>query len=257
MALNKVEICGVDTSSLPRITHKHGMELFARIKQGDESAREEFLTGNLRLVLSVIQRFSGRGEQADDLFQVGCVGLIKALDNFDTSHNVRFSTYAVPMIIGEIRRFLRDNSSIRVTRSMRDTAYRALQVKTRLVEKNGVEPRLSEIAKELDLPESDIVFALEAITDPISLNEPIFNDDGDAVYVEDQLRDETADDEIWLNGIAISDGIKRLSEREQRIIKLRFFLGKTQNEVADQVGVSQAQVSRLEKAALSKMKRYL
>lgn len=257
MALNKVEICGVDTSSLPRITHKHGMELFARIKQGDENAREEFLTGNLRLVLSVIQRFSGRGEQADDLFQVGCVGLIKALDNFDTSHNVRFSTYAVPMIIGEIRRFLRDNSSIRVTRSMRDTAYRALQVKTRLVEKNGVEPRLSEIAKELDLPESDIVFALEAITDPISLNEPIFNDDGDAVYVEDQLRDETADDEIWLNGIAISDGIKRLSEREQRIIKLRFFLGKTQNEVADQVGVSQAQVSRLEKAALAKMKRYL
>ena len=257
MALNKVEICGVDTSSLPRITHKHGMELFARIKQGDESAREEFLPGNLRLVLSVIQRFSGRGEQADDLFQVGCVGLIKALDNFDTSHNVRFSTYAVPMIIGEIRRFLRDNSSIRVTRSMRDTAYRALQVKTRLVEKNGVEPRLSEIAKELGLPESDIVFALEAITDPISLNEPIFNDDGDAVYVEDQLRDETADDEIWLNGIAISDGIKRLSEREQRIIKLRFFLGKTQNEVADQVGVSQAQVSRLEKAALAKMKRYL
>ena len=257
MTLNKVEICGVDTNSLPRITHKRSMELFERIKQGDEGAREEFLTGNLRLVLSVIQRFSGRGEHPDDLFQVGCVGLIKALDNFDTSHNVRFSTYAVPMIIGEIRRFLRDNSSIRVTRSMRDTAYRALQVKTKLVEKNRVEPRLSEIASELGIPESDVVFALEAITDPISLNEPIFSDDGDAVYIEDQVRDETADDEIWLNGIAVEEGIKRLSEREQRIIRLRFFLGKTQNEVADQVGVSQAQVSRLEKAALTKMRRYL
>lgn len=257
MALNKVEICGVDTNNLPRITHKRSMELFERIKQGDEGARQEFLTGNLRLVLSVIQRFSGRGEQPDDLFQVGCVGLIKALDNFDTSHNVRFSTYAVPMIIGEIRRFLRDNSSIRVTRSMRDTAYRALQVKAKLVEKNGVEPRISEIASELGMPESDVVFALEAITDPISMNEPIFSEDGDAVYIEDQIRDETADDEIWLNGIAVKEGIKRLSEREQRIIRLRFFLGKTQNEVADHVGVSQAQVSRLEKAALIKMRRYL
>lgn len=257
MALNKVEICGVDTSSLPRITHKRSMELFDRIRSGDESAREEFITGNLRLVLSVIRRFSGRGELPDDLFQVGCVGLIKALDNFDTSHNVRFSTYAVPMIIGEIRRYLRDNSSIRVTRSMRDLAYRALQVKTKLVEKNGVEPRLSDLARELGVSETEVVFALEAITDPISLNEPIFNDDGDAVYIEDQVRDERADDEIWLNCIAISDGIKRLSDREQRIIRMRFFHGKTQNEVADQVGVSQAQVSRLEKAALTKMRRYL
>lgn len=255
--MNKVEICGVDTGSLPRISHKHSVELLERIKAGDEQAREEFLTGNLRLVLSVIQRFGGRGEQPDDLFQVGCVGLIKALDNFDTSHNVRFSTYAVPMIIGEIRRFLRDNSSIRVTRSMRDTAYKALQVKTRLTEMNGIEPRLSQIAAELGIPESEVVFALEAISDPISLNEPIFRDDGDPVYIEDQVRDESADDELWLNGIAISEGIKRLSEREQRIIRLRFFLGKTQNEVADQVGVSQAQVSRLEKAALNKMQRFL
>lgn len=255
--MNKVEICGVDTSSLPRITHKRSMELLESIKQGDEGAREEFLTGNLRLVLSVIQRFSGRGEQPDDLFQVGCVGLIKALDNFDTSHNVRFSTYAVPMIIGEIRRFLRDNSSVRVTRSMRDTAYHALQVKTKLVEQNGMEPRLSDIARELGLPESEIVFALDAISDPVSLNEPIYRDDGDAVYIEDQIRDETADDELWLNSIAIDEGMNRLSDREKQIIKLRYFLGRTQTEVADRVGVSQAQVSRLEKAALSKMEKYI
>lgn len=257
MALNKVEICGVDTSSLPRITHKRSLELLERIKAGDDCAREEFLTGNLRLVLSVIQRFSGRGESPDDLFQVGCVGLIKALDNFDTSHNVRFSTYAVPMIIGEIRRFLRDNSSVRVTRSMRDTAYRALQVKTKLTEQNGTEPRLSDIAKELGLPESEIVFALDAISDPVSLNEPIYRDDGDAVYIEDQIKDESADDELWLNSIALGEGMSRLSDRERQIIKLRYFLGRTQNEVADRVGVSQAQVSRLEKAALSKMEKYI
>ncbi|MBR3299032.1 MAG: RNA polymerase sporulation sigma factor SigG [Clostridia bacterium] len=257
MALNKVEICGVDTGSLPRLSHKKSMELLERIKGGDDSAREEFLTGNLRLVLSVIQRFSGRGEQPDDLFQVGCVGLIKALDNFDTSHNVRFSTYAVPMIIGEIRRYLRDNSSVRVTRSMRDTAYRALQVRNALIEKNGLEPRLSEVAKELGIPESEVVFALDAISDPISLNEPIYGDDGDAVYIEDQIRDEGANDELWLDSIALSEGMNRLSERERRIVRLRYFHGRTQTEVADQVGVSQAQVSRLEKAALNKMKRYI
>ncbi len=257
MAFNKVEICGVDTGSLPKIGYKRSLELLERIKTGDEAAREEFLVGNLRLVLSVIQRFSGRSEQPDDLFQVGCVGLIKALDNFDTSHNVRFSTYAVPMIIGEIRRFLRDNSSVRVSRSMRDTAYRALQIRNKLQDANGSEPRISQIAQELGIPEADVVFALDAISDPISLNEPIYMDDGDAVYVEDHIRDETADDSLWLNSIAISNGMSRLNEREQNIIKLRFFKGKTQTEVADQVGVSQAQVSRLEKAALMKMKKYL
>ena len=263
MAMNKVEICGVDTSSLPRMDHKRSTELLERIKHGEVDerelveAREEFITGNLRLVLSVIQRFSGRGEQPDDLFQVGCIGLIKALDNFDTSHNVRFSTYAVPMIIGEIRRFLRDNSSIRVSRSLRDTAYHALSVRSRLTETNGVEPRLSEIARELGMEESDVVFALDAIADPLSLNEPIYEGDGDAVFIVDQLRDESANDEHWLNGIAVSEGMKRLSEREQRIIRLRFFQGKTQTEVANEVGVSQAQVSRLEKAALIRMRKYV
>ena len=185
------------------------------------------------------------------------MGLIKALDNFDTSHNVRFSTYAGPMIIGEIRRYLRDNSSVRVTRSMRDTAYRALQVRNALIEKNGLEPRLSEVAKELGIPESEVVFALDAISDPISLNEPIYGDDGDAVYIEDQIRDEGANDELWLDSIALSEGMNRRSERERRIVRLRYFHGRTQTEVADQVGVSQAQVSRLEKAALNKMKRYI
>ncbi len=183
MAINKVEICGVDTSKLPKLSYKESMELLMRVKEGDDLARQEFLNGNLRLVLSVIQRFNNRGEQPDDLFQVGCIGLIKALDNFDMSHNVRFSTYAVPMIIGEIRRFLRDNSAIRVSRSMRDTAYHAMQERNRLIDEKGEEPRIEEIAKELELPVSDIVFALDAISDPISLQEPIFRDDGDAVYI--------------------------------------------------------------------------
>lgn len=257
MATNKVEICGVDTGRLPRMNQQKSTELLTRIKAGDNAAREEFITGNLRLVLSVIQRFSGRGEQPDDLFQVGCVGLIKALDNFDMSHNVRFSTYAVPMIIGEIRRFLRDNSSLRVSRSLRDTAYHALQVRTKLVEKNGAEPRLEEIAKELGVPESEVIFALDAIADPVSLNEPLYKDDGDPVYIVDQIRDENETDERWLDGIAIADGMSKLTERERRILQLRFFQGKTQTEVAERVGVSQAQVSRLEKAALERMRRHV
>ena len=257
MATNKVEICGVDTGRLPRMNQQKSTELLTRIKAGDNAAREEFITGNLRLVLSVIQRFSGRGEQPDDLFQVGCVGLIKALDNFDMSHNVRFSTYAVPMIIGEIRRFLRDNSSLRVSRSLRDTAYHALQVRTKLVEKNGAEPRIEEIAKELGVPESEVIFALDAIADPVSLNEPLYKDDGDPVYIVDQIRDENETDERWLDGIAIADGMSKLTERERRILQLRFFQGKTQTEVAERVGVSQAQVSRLEKAALERMRRHV
>ncbi|MBR6006470.1 MAG: RNA polymerase sporulation sigma factor SigG [Clostridia bacterium] len=257
MALNKVEICGVDTGRLPRMNHQKSMELLERIKKGDAAAREEFITGNLRLVLSVIQRFSGRGEQPDDLFQVGCIGLIKALDNFDTSHNVRFSTYAVPMIIGEIRRFLRDNSSLRVSRSLRDTAYRALQARNRLVDKSGVEPRIEQIAKELGIPESEVVFALDAIADPVSLNEPLYRDDGDPVYIVDQIRDETETDERWLDGILLTDGMNRLTDRERRILELRFFRGKTQTEVASEVGVSQAQVSRLEKAALERMRKHI
>lgn len=257
VAINKVEICGVDTGKLPKFGYKESMELLARVKEGDEEARQEFLNGNLRLVLSVIQRFSNRGEQPDDLFQVGCIGLIKALDNFDMSHNVRFSTYAVPMIIGEIRRFLRDNSAIRVSRSMRDTAYHAMQVRNRLIDENGEEPRLEDIAKELDIPVSDVVFALDAISDPISLQEPIFRDDGDAVYIEDQIKDESADCDRWLNHVAIDAGLNKLNERERRILTLRFFRGKTQTEVASEIGISQAQVSRLEKSALTRMKKYI
>lgn len=257
MERGKVDICGLDTGRLPRVDHKRSMELLERIKQGDGEAREEFITANLRLVLSVIQRFSGRGEQADDLFQVGCVGLIKAIDNFDCAHNVRFSTYAVPMIIGEIRRFLRDNSSIRVSRSLRDTAYHALTARNKLAERTGREPRISEIAEELGEKEADVVFALDAIADPLSLSEPIYHDDGEAVYIADRIRDENETDERWLDGIAISDGMSRLTEREKRILELRFFAGKTQTEVAGSVGVSQAQVSRLEKAALLKMRRYV
>lgn len=255
--MNKVEICGVNTSKLPTLSREEKAELFVKIKKGDMRARDEFINGNLRLVLSVIQKFQNRGENADDLFQVGCIGLIKAIDNFDLSHNVRFSTYAVPMIIGEIRRFLRDNSSIRVSRSLRDTAYHAMQVRSRLVDEKGVEPSLNEIAAELGVPESDVVFALDAISDPISLNEPIFRDDGDAVYIVDQVKDDTADDNRWLDGIAISTGMSKLSERERKILQLRFFNGKTQTEVAKSVGISQAQVSRLEKAALARMRKFV
>ncbi len=255
--MNKVDICSIDTGRLPKLTAKRSMELLERVKAGDEGAREEFICGNLRLVLSVIQRFSNRGEQADDLFQIGCIGLIKAIDNFDTSHGVRFSTYAVPMIIGEIRRYLRDNSSMRVSRSIRDTAYHALQTRTELEAKLGREPRIGEIAEAMDLEEGDVVFALDAIADTVSLHEPVFRDDGDAVSIVDQIRDDTASEERWLNSVAISNGMRKLPERERRIVELRFFMGRTQMEVAGEIGISQAQVSRLEKHALQQMRKYV
>lgn len=257
MALNKVDICGVDTSKLPMMTHKRSRELLVRIKEGDEGAREEFIQGNLRLVLSVIQRFSGRGEQMDDLFQVGCIGLIKAIDNFNLALDVRFSTYAVPMIIGELRRYLRDNTAMRVSRSLRDTAYKALQMRNRLMEENAREPHISEVAKALEMKEEDVVFALDAIQDPVSLFEPIYHDDGDAIYVMDQVRDERSSDDLWLDSIAIEGGLDNLGARERRIIELRFFHGRTQMEVASEIGISQAQVSRLEKSALKHMRKYV
>ena len=257
MALNKVDICGVDTSKLPMMTHKRSRELLVRIKEGDEGAREEFIQGNLRLVLSVIQRFSGRGEQMDDLFQVGCIGLIKAIDNFNLALDVRFSTYAVPMIIGELRRYLRDNTAMRVSRSLRDTAYKALQMRNRLMEENAREPHISEVAKALEMKEEDVVFALDAIQDPVSLFEPIYHDDGDAIYVMDQVRDERSSDDLWLDSIAIEGGLDKLGARERRSIELRFFHGRTQMEVASESGISQAQVSRLEKSALKHMRKYV
>ena len=257
MATGKVEICGVDTATLPVLTNERMRELFPLVHGGDRQAREEFIRGNLRLVLSVVQRFSGRGENADDLFQVGCIGLIKALDHFDVSQNVRFSTYAVPMIIGEIRRYLRDNNPIRVSRSLRDTAYKALQARDRLVIRLNREPTIEEIARELDLPQEDVVFALEAIQDPISLFEPVYNDGGDAIYIMDQVKDEKHQDDSWLERIAIKEAMKRLSEREKKILRLRFFEGRTQMEVAGEIGISQAQVSRLEKNALLHMRKYV
>ena len=230
MALNKVEICGLDTSKLPKITQSESRELLGRIKAGDAEAREEFIGANLRLVLSIIQRFSGRGEQMDDLFQVGCIGLIKAIDNFDINLQVRFSTYAVPMIIGELRRYLRDNTALRVSRSIRDTAYKALKKRTELMDELSREPKLGEIAKALDMKEEDVAFALEAIQDPVSLYEPVYHDDGDALFVMDQIRDDKDGDERWLDSIAISNGLNSLAERERRIIELRFFHGRTQME---------------------------
>ncbi len=257
MSANKVEICGVDTSKLPVLSNEKMRELFERMHAGDKSAREEFIQGNLRLVLSVIQRFSNRGENIDDLFQVGCIGLIKAIDNFDLSQNVKFSTYAVPMIIGEIRRYLRDNNSIRVSRSLRDIAYKALQVRDKLISKNAKEPTITEIANELNLPREEVVFALDAIQDPISLFEPIYHDGGDAIYVMDQVKDEKNEDESWLEGIALREAMKKLNEREKLILTLRFFEGRTQVEVAKEIGISQAQVSRLEKTALAHMRKYI
>lgn len=257
MHTNKVEICGVNTSQLPVLTNEQMQKLFSRMHAGDNSAREEFIQGNLRLVLSVIQRFNNRGEYIDDLFQVGCIGLIKAIDNFDTSHNVRFSTYAVPMIIGEIRRYLRDNNSIRVSRSLRDTAYKALQVRDQLINKNSKEPTVGEIAKALDMPREEVVFALDAIQDPISLFEPIYHDGGDAIFVMDQVSDDKNQDETWLEGIALKEAMKKLNDREKLILTMRFFDGRTQMEVAEEIGISQAQVSRLEKTALSHMRKYI
>ncbi len=255
--MNKVEICGVNTAKLPTLTKAEKDALFIRIKNGDESAREEFIKGNLRLVLSVIQRFSNRGENADDLFQVGCIGLIKAIDNFDLSQNVQFSTYAVPMIIGEIRRYLRDNNTIRVSRSLKDIAYKALYIKEKLMGKNSGEPSVEEIAKEMDIPKEDVVFALNAIADPVSLYEPLYHDSGEAVYVMDQVSDTKNTDENWLRDISIDEAMRHLGEREKHILDLRFFQGRTQTEVAEEIGISQAQVSRLEKSALVHMKKYI
>lgn len=256
MMINKVEICGVNTGKLPVLSSKETRELLTQMKSGNMESREKFIKGNLRLVLSVIQRFNNRGENVDDLFQVGCIGLIKAIDNFDLSQNVKFSTYAVPMIIGEIRRYLRDNNSIRVSRSLRDIAYRALQVRDRLVNENNKEPTISQIAKELDIPREEVVFALDAIQDPVSLFEPIYHDDGDAIYVMDQISDNNTDDS-WLEDISIKEAMKKLNNREKHILKLRFFEGRTQMEVADEIGISQAQVSRLEKTALRHMRKYI
>ncbi len=257
MISNKVEICGVNTSKLPVLSNEKMRELILKMRNGDKFAREEFIRGNLRLVLSVIQRFNNRGENVDDLFQVGCIGLIKAIDNFDLGQNVRFSTYAVPMVIGEIRRYLRDNNSIRVSRSLRDIAYKALQVRDRLITKNNREPNISEIAKELKIPREDVVFALDAIQDPISLFEPIYHDGGDAIYVMDQISDNKNIDDSWIENISIKQALQRLNEREKLILTLRFFDGKTQMEVADEIGISQAQVSRLEKTALNHMRKYI
>ena len=253
--LGKVEICGVNTTKLPTLTAAETDALLHRAKDGDAAAREKLVEGNLRLVLSVIQRFSGRGENADDLFQVGCVGLLKAIDNFDTSQNVRFSTYGVPMIIGEIRRYLRDNSSIRVSRSMRDTAYRVLQAREKLQRENQREPTVEQIARELDIPREEVVFAMDAVCDPVSLFEPIYSDGGDAVCVMDQVRDNKNTDEDWLEQIALKEAMARLSERERQILALRYSDGKTQMEVSSEIGISQAQVSRLEKNAIKSIKK--
>ena len=254
---NKVEICGVNTSTLPILSKKEKDELFIKIKNGDKDARDIFIKGNLRLVLSVIQRFSNRGENPDDLFQVGCIGLIKAIDNFDTSVGVQFSTYAVPMIIGEVRRFLRDEGPLRVSRSLKDTAYKALRAKERFISEHMREPTISEIAKDIDAECSDVVFALDAIADPVSLSEPVYHDGGEPIYVMDQVRDTKNTDSNWLESIALNEAMKHLDEREKHILDLRFFYGKTQMEVAEEIGISQAQVSRLEKSALKQMRKFV
>jgi len=253
----KVEICGVNTAKLPLYKEAEMTEMLIRIKEGDREIRDEFIKGNLRLVLSVIQRFSNRGENPDDLFQVGCIGLIKALDNFDMSHGVRFSTYAVPMIIGEVRRYLRDNNAIRVSRSLRDLAYRALQTRENLSCRFQREPTVAEIAEEMDAAREEVVLALESIQEPISLYEPVFHDDGDAIYVMDQVADTKNTDARWIENIALSEAMKKLTPRERKILDMRFFEGKTQMEVAEEISISQAQVSRLEKNALKYMRKYV
>lgn len=257
MALNKVEICGVNTASLPLLTNEEKEELFIRIEQGDQEAREQYIKGNLRLVLSVIQRFSGSSENADDLFQVGCIGLMKAIDNFDRTLNVKFSTYAVPMIIGEVRRYLRDNNSMRVSRSLRDIAYKAITAKEALTKKFNKEPTIEAIADEIEMKKEDVLFALDAIATPLSLYEPVYQDGGDTLFLMDQVKDKKNKEELWVESIALKDAMEHLPEREYNIIKLRFFDGKTQTEVADEISISQAQVSRLEKNALKHMKHYL
>lgn len=253
MQNNKVEICGVDTSKLKVMKEERKLELLKEVKNGNRQAQDELINGNLKLVLSVIQRFVNRGEPMDDLFQVGCIGLIKAIQNFDTELGVRFSTYAVPMIIGEVRRYLRDYTAVRVSRSMRDTAYRAIQVRERLSNEMNREPTVEEIAEELNMKKEQVVIALEAIVEPVSLYEPVYSDGGEAIYVMDQIGDRNTADS-WMDEILLKDAIQRLSDREKRILNLRFMMGKTQTEVAEEVGISQAQVSRLEKGALKKIK---
>ena len=257
MAISKVEICGVNTAKLPVLNNEEKAALFERIEQGDKEAREAYIWGNLRLVLSVIKRFSQSNENVDDLFQIGCIGLIKAIDNFDSSLDVRFSTYAVPMIIGEIRRFLRDNNAIRVSRSLKDTAYKAIYARENLTRMNAKEPTITEIATEIGISKEDIVYALDAIQNPMSLYEPVYTEGGDTLYVMDQISDKKSREENWVENISLSEAMKRLNERENEIITLRFFEGKTQMEVAEYIGISQAQVSRLEKNALAVMKKYL
>lgn len=254
--MNKVEICGVNTSKLPLLSKQEKEELLVKINEGDEEARNTFINGNLRLVLSVIQRFYGRGETADDLFQVGCVGLIKAIDNFDLSQNVQFSTYAVPMIVGEVKRYLRDNNSIRVSRSVRDLAYKAIQTKEKMTKEKGREPTIEEIAKELNVEKEEIAFSLDAIQDPVSLQEPVYNDGAESIFLMDQVKDSKNTDELWIEKMAIEGVLKKLNEKEKNIVVKRFFDGKTQMEVADEIGISQAQVSRLEKSAISHIKRW-
>ena len=255
--MRKVEICGVNTAKLPLLNNEEMRALFVQAQAGDKPARDQLVQSNLRLVLSIVQRFGNRGENPDDLFQVGCIGLLKAIDNFDLSMNVRFSTYAVPMIIGEIRRYLRDNNAIRVSRSVRDVAYKALSARDELAAQKGVEPKMQEIAERLSLPASQVVFALDAIAEPVSLFEPIFNDGGDPIYVVDQVKDERESEQRWTEELCISNALACLNEREQKIINLRFFVGKTQMEVADEIGISQAQVSRWEKNALLHLRRYV
>lgn len=253
--INKVEICGVNTSKLPLLNKKEKEELFIKIKEGDEDARNTFINGNLRLVLSIIQRFYGRGENADDLFQVGCVGLIKAIDNFDLSQNVQFSTYAVPMIIGEVKRYLRDNNSIRVSRSVRDLAYKAIQFKEKYIRENGKEPTVEEIAKELGVEKEEVAFSFDAIQDPVSLQEPAYSDGTENIYIMDQVKDNKNTDEFWTERMTIMQAMSKLSDKEKMIVNKRFFDGRTQMEVAEEIGISQAQVSRLEKSAIDHIKK--
>lgn len=255
-AQSKVEICGVNTAKLQTLKNDEMRELLDRSHHGDKDARDKLICGNLRLVLSVIQRFTSRGENPDDLFQVGCIGLIKAIDNFDPSHEVMFSTYGVPMISGEVKRFLRDNNAVRVSRSMRDTAYRAMQIKEQLTNENGKEPNITEIAKRMELPPEDIVIALESIVEPVSLYEPVFSDGGDTIYIMDQVKGGTTDGD-WLEEIAMREAIRDLTDRERKILSMRFIDGKTQTEVAGEIGISQVQVSRLEKGAMSRIKAEL
>ena len=257
MALNKVEICGVNTSKLPVLTAEEKAELFRRIKSGDEQARELYIKGNLRLVLSVIRRFQNSSENADDLFQIGCIGLIKAIDNFDTTLQIKFSTYAVPMIIGEIRRYLRDNNSIRVSRSLRDIAYKAIYTRENYMKQHLKEPTVTEIAQEIGIEKEMIVYALDAIQNPVSLFEPVYTEGGDTLYVMDQISDKKNREDNWIEELSLNDAMNHLNERENFILRLRFYEGKTQMEVAEEIHISQAQVSRLEKNALKSMRNYL